>query len=78
MPWLYNDYKKETGNEPGNQWGTFEGNLINFLTAGVSVIENAGGEIDAVTGKRCTFYSWPFRLEDTDAAMVRLVAAVEE
>ncbi len=78
MPWLYNDYKSETGKEPDNQWGNFEDNLINFLKAGISVIENAGGEINEVTGKCCTFYAWPFRLEDTDAAMVRLVAAVEQ
>jgi kynurenine formamidase len=77
MPWLYEDYKRATGKEPGEKWGTFEGNLVSFLKAGITCIENAGGDIDQVTGKRCILYAFPFRLEDTDGAMVRLVAKVE-
>jgi len=77
MPWLYEDYKRETGKEPGDKFGSFEGCLIRFLEAGISCIQNAGGEIDKVTGKRCKFCAFPFRMEDTDAAMARLVAIVE-
>ena len=47
------------------------------MQAGVITVENAGGDIDEVTGKRCTILAWPFRLEETDAAHVRLVAIVE-
>ncbi|MFC2006724.1 cyclase family protein [Chloroflexota bacterium] len=78
MPWLYNDYKRETGKEPGKEFGNFEGNLTMFLKNGISCIQNAGGDIDQVTGKRCTLAAWPFRLEETDGAMVRLVAIIEE
>ncbi|MFC2045067.1 cyclase family protein [Chloroflexota bacterium] len=78
MPWLYQDYKRETGKEPGKEFGSFEACLIMLLKAGISCIQNAGGDIDQVTGKRCTLYAWPFRMEDTDGAMVRLVAIIEE
>jgi len=78
MPWLYNDYKRETGKEPGEGLGGFEECLVMLLKSGITCIQNAGGDIDEVTGKRCTLCAWPFRLEDTDGAMVRLVAIVEE
>jgi len=77
MPWLYEDYKREKGKEPGNEFGSFEGNLEKFLRAGISCVQNAGGDIDQVTGKRTLLCAWPFRMEETDAAMVRLVAIEE-
>ena len=41
---------------------------------GVCTIENAGGDIDEVTGKRMTIAAFPFRCEAADGGMVRLVA----
>jgi kynurenine formamidase len=79
MPNLYHDYLRETGKEPGPEFSYgFEGCLTMLLKNGVSCIQNAGGDIDEVTGIRCTLCAWPFRLEDTDGAMVRLVALIEE
>ncbi len=79
MPWLYNDYVRETGKAPGKEFsGGFEACLTMLLKNGISCIQNAGGDIDQVTGKRCMLCAWPFRLEDTDGAMVRLVAIIEE
>ena len=79
MPQLHHDYVRETGKEPGPEFSYgFEGCLTMLLKNGVSCIENAGGDIDEVTGIRCTLCAWPFRMEDTDGAMVRLVALVEE
>jgi kynurenine formamidase len=59
MPWLYQDYKRETGKEPGREFGSFEACLTMMLKAGISCIENAGGDIDQVTGKRCTYVPGP-------------------
>ncbi|MFC2044734.1 cyclase family protein [Chloroflexota bacterium] len=81
MPWLYNDYVRETGKKPTesiNGLGGFEECLVMLIKNGISCIQNAGGDIDQVTGKRAMLCAWPFRLEDTDAAMVRLVAIIEE
>jgi kynurenine formamidase len=76
-PSLYQDYKRERKKDPGKEFPGFEPCLTMLLKAGISCIENAGGEIDEVTGKRCKFAAFPFRLEHTDGAMVRLVAIVE-
>jgi len=76
-PWLYEDYKRETGKEPEKS-DAVEPCLTMLLKAGISCISNAGGEIDEVTGKRCTLCAWPYRIEETDGAAVRLVAIVEE
>jgi kynurenine formamidase len=76
-PWLYQDYKRETGKEPEKSTAV-EPCITMLLKAGIVCIQNAGGEIDGVTGKRCTLCAWPYRLENADAAHVRLVAIVEE
>lgn len=81
MPWLYNDYVKERGKAPEEEikdLGGFEECLVMLLKNGISCIQNAGGDIDDVTGQRCKLCAWPFRLEHTDAAFVRLVAIIEE
>lgn len=79
MPWLYNDYVREKGEPPGEEFaGGFEYCLTLFLKNGISCIQNAGGDIDQVTGQRCTLCAWPFRMEETDGAMVRLVAILED
>ena len=78
MPWLYNDYVRETGKEPEEEFCSgFEACLTMLLKNGISCIQNAGGDIDEVTGKRCTLAAFPFRMEETDGAMVRLVAIIE-
>jgi len=45
-----------------------------LLGNGVVGIENAGGDIDQVTGRRVTLAAFPIRYEQGDASMVRLVA----
>jgi kynurenine formamidase len=77
-PQLNADYKKEKGKDIPKEFSwLYEGCLVSLLKAGVTVINGAGGDIDKVTGQRCTLAAWPFRMEDTDAAMVRLVSIEE-
>jgi len=83
MPWVYNDYKRETGGkEPDKEikgLGGFEECLTMLLKAGITCIQNAGGDINQATGKRYwRFAAWPLRWEETDASMVRLVAIDKE
>ena len=78
MPWLYNDYKRETGQDPNEEFPKFEPCLPMLIESGISCIQNAGGDIDQVTGKRCKFFALPCRLMEADASMVRFVAIVEE
>ncbi len=78
-PNMRQDYERETGKKLPTEFAYgYEACLVMLLKAGISCISGAGGNIDDVTGKRTTLAAWPFRLEHTDGAMVRLVAIVEE
>ena len=35
-----------------------------MMTNGIPGIENIGGDIDSLTGKRCTFFAFPWRWPD--------------
>lgn len=48
-----------------------------LFTAGICALENVGGEIDAVTGRRVTFAAFPWRWTQGDGCIVRLVAIVD-
>jgi kynurenine formamidase len=44
---------------------------------GILGIENVGGDIDKVTGKRCTFAFFPWNWDRGDGCIIRLVAMVD-
>jgi kynurenine formamidase len=44
------------------------------MQAGCCTVENAGGDIDEVVGKRMTIAAFPFRCVMADGGFVRLVA----
>jgi kynurenine formamidase len=48
-----------------------------LLSNGIIGFENVGGQIDAVTGRRCTFAAFPWRWEKGDGCIVRLVAMLD-
>jgi len=77
-PWLYREYKQETGKEADEEFPIYEPSHMVLLGNGIPGIENAGGDMDLVTGKRCTMAAFPIRYELGDGSMVRLVAIVEE
>jgi kynurenine formamidase len=74
MPWLDKAYRKATGNDPTKLFPDYEPCHRMFTQAGVCTIENAGGNVDDVTGKRMTIAAFPFRCEMADGGFVRLVA----
>ncbi len=78
MPWLDKEYRKETGKDPDVEFPEYEPCHRTLLRNGIVTIENAGGDVDLVTGKRCIIAAFPFRCEMADGGMVRLVAIVEE
>ena len=45
-----------------------------LFSNGIMGIENVGGELDAVTGKRVTFAFFPWKWDRGDGCIVRLVA----
>jgi kynurenine formamidase len=44
---------------------------------GILGIENVGGDIDKVTGRRCTFALFPWNWERGDGCIIRLVAIID-
>ena len=49
-----------------------------LFTNGILGIENVGGDIDKVTGKRCTFAFFPWNWERGDGCIIRLVAIIDK
>jgi len=76
-PWIYEEYLKETGKDADKEFPSYEPCHQMFCTNGVPHIENVGGDIDEVTGKRCTICFFPFK-GDGPGVMVRVVAIVDK
>jgi kynurenine formamidase len=45
-----------------------------LLAAGIPTIENVGGEVGMLSGRRCTFHAYPWNWPEGDACPVRFVA----
>ncbi|MEM3550674.1 MAG: cyclase family protein [Candidatus Bathyarchaeia archaeon] len=78
LPWLADEYKKETGRDVREDFPYWEPCHRLLLTHGIMGYENVGGDIDKVTGKRCTIIGLPIRWVGGDGSIVRLVAIVEK
>ena len=74
---LMEEYKRETGREAIEDFPFWEPAHKAMLGNGIPGIENVGGQLDAVTGKRCTFLVFPWRLIKGDGCSVRIVAIVD-
>jgi len=77
-PWLYQEYLDETGKDANEEFPIYEPCHLALAKAGIPGIENCGGQIDEVTGMRCTLAAFPIRYEMGDASLIRMVAIVEE
>lgn len=75
---ICDEYERETGRKVIDDFPEWEPchNLI--LRAGIMGYENVGGDLDKVTGTRCTFAGFPIRWMKGDGSIVRLVAIVDK
>jgi len=48
-----------------------------LLGNGIAGFENVGGDIDKVTGRRCTFAFFPWNWDRGDGCIIRLVAIAD-
>jgi kynurenine formamidase len=78
MPWLDREYRKETGKNPDVEFPEYEPCHRKLMGNGITTVENAGGDVDMITGRRLTIAAFPFRCEMADGGMVRLVAIEEK
>ncbi len=77
LPQLNAEYKRETGRDVIEDFPLWEPCHRALLSNHICGIENIGGDIDAVTGKRVTIAAFPWRWMKGDGCIVRLVAMVD-
>lgn len=75
--YLMDEYREETGREVMEDFPLWEPAHKALLTNGIPGIENIGGELDKVTGKRCTFMAFPWRWPQGDGCGIRVVAVID-
>lgn len=75
QPELIEEWKREYGHDPHVEFPLWEDAHKNLMVKGhIPGIENVGGQIDEITGKRCYFMAFPWRWKDGDGSVVRLIA----
>lgn len=78
-PHLLEEYRRKTGGRDAMAdfpfWEPAHKTLM--VKGGIPGIENVGGELDAVTGHRCTFMAFPWRWHGGDGCPVRIVAVID-
>src|SRR5258708_4579503 len=66
---------------PKKKWGLIEPSDLERakpqIKAGIATIENVGGDLDALSSKRCTFQGFPWKWHEGDACVIRLVAMLD-
>lgn len=77
-PHLIEEYKEMFGRDPKEDFPDWEsGHKTLMIGGGIPGIENVGGELNAVTGKRCTFMVFPWRWRGGDGCGVRIMAVID-
>lgn len=77
IKYLLQEYRDETGREAKDDFPDWNPAHRTLLGAGIPTIENVGGDLDSVTGMRCTFQALPWPWREGDACVVRLVAILD-
>ena len=73
---LVNAYKNATGLDPEKEHPEWNVAHKTLLSAGIPTIEQVGGDVDVLAGKRATFAATPWKFERGDACPVRFVAMI--
>jgi kynurenine formamidase len=77
IPTVLDEYREWCGREVQEDFPEWEPCHRQLLGNGIVGFENVGGDLDEVTGKRVTFAAFPWRWEEGDGCIVRLVAMVD-
>ena len=76
-PHLIEEYREFSGRDVADDFPFWEPAHKVLLSAGIPGIENVGGELDAITGKRCTFLAFPWRWPQGDGCGIRVAAVLD-
>ena len=77
IKYLLPEYKEATGREAIKDFPEWNAAHRTLLEAGIPTIENVGGDLDALGGKRCTLQGFPWKWHEGDACVIRLVAMLD-
>lgn len=77
IPTVLDEYREWCGREVQEDFPEWEPCHRQLLGNGIVGFENVGGDLDEVTGKRVTFAAFPWRWQEGDGCIVRLVAMVD-
>lgn len=77
MKRLAEDYGSETGRSASTDFPEWVPSHRLLLGAGIPTIENVGGDIDALAGRRATFHAMPWNWPEGDACPVRFVGIAD-
>jgi kynurenine formamidase len=77
MKRLVAEYQKATGKDPVKEHGEWYVAHKTLLRAGIPTIEQVGGDVDLLLGKRATLSAAPWKFKYGDACPVRFVAMVD-
>ena len=77
-PHLMDEYMDEVGRDVMDDFPHWEiSHKTLMVKGGIPGIENVGGDLDDVTGKRCTFMAFPWRWPEGEGCGVRVIAVVD-
>jgi kynurenine formamidase len=77
-PWLPAEYKEFTGRDVYDDFPLGEDAHKNLMVkGGIPGIENVGGDLDEIIGKRCFFIAFPWRWKGGDGCIVRILAITD-
>ena len=77
MKRLAGEYQKATGKDPKKEHGEWYIAHKTLLGAGIPTIEQVGGDVDLLLGKRATLSAAPWKFKYGDACPIRFVAMVD-
>lgn len=77
MKRLPKEYQAATGRDPKKNHPEWNAAHRTLLKAGIPTIENVGGGLELVSGKRCTFHAYPWKWIGGDGCVIRLMAILD-
>jgi kynurenine formamidase len=77
QPHLNDEYKALTGRDIADDFPLWEPSHKILMSNGIPGIENIGGELDKITGKRCTFMAFPWRWPEGEGCALRVIAVID-
>lgn len=77
MKRLAKSYESKTGRSATADFPDWNAAHRALLGAGIPTIENVGGDVDDLLGKRCTFQAYPWNWFEGDACPVRFAAILD-